>query len=240
MCRRSPPEPQRAFRSPEARRERERERSRPRPGDPFYVHLADLRDALADILTGASGTWLDYGSDTSPYRELLAAAELRTADLPSAGARCDYPLDEAGVLPRDAAESFDGVLSTQVVEHVPDARRYLAEAYRVLKPGGRLVLTTHGVWEDHPGPLDLRRWTVDGLARDVRAAGFDVTGCWGLTCRRRAALFLFQQQFLGRAELAPVRSALDRASDRMLSGERRLSPPDARLYLGIALTARSA
>jgi arsenite methyltransferase len=36
--------------------------------------------------------------------------------------------------------SFDVVVSTQVAEYVPDVDRVLAEAFRVLKPGGRAVL----------------------------------------------------------------------------------------------------
>lgn len=222
-----------AFDSAEARRHRLRERTAPRRGDPFYVHLVDLRDALAGVLGEATGVWLDYGADTSPYGSLLGGAELRSADLPRTGGRVDYLLDDSGRLAVPNA-TFDGVLSTQVVEHVPDAGACLREARRVLKPSGRLVITTHGIWEDHAGPLDLRRWTLSGLARDVSEAGFRVLTCEGVTCRRRAALFLGQQQFLPRA--APVRRALDAVSDQAFRSDRRRGD-DASLYLTILLTA---
>lgn len=39
-------------------------------------------------------------------------------------------------------QSFDVVLSFQVIEHVPDVHRYLAEIRRVLRPGGLLVVAT--------------------------------------------------------------------------------------------------
>jgi 2-polyprenyl-3-methyl-5-hydroxy-6-metoxy-1,4-benzoquinol methylase len=39
-------------------------------------------------------------------------------------------------------ESFDLVLSHAVIEHVADAARYLRECGRVLKPGGRMFLST--------------------------------------------------------------------------------------------------
>ena len=38
--------------------------------------------------------------------------------------------------------SLDAVISTMVMEHVPDERAYLGEILRVLRPGGRAYLTT--------------------------------------------------------------------------------------------------
>lgn len=62
---------------------------------------------------------------------------------------------EGGEMPRNATfrrmrvppldfpdRSFDFVVSFQVVEHIRDDRRFLAEAARVLKPGGRLIVST--------------------------------------------------------------------------------------------------
>jgi ubiquinone/menaquinone biosynthesis C-methylase UbiE len=37
---------------------------------------------------------------------------------------------------------FDALVATEAIEHVRDVPRFMAEAYRVLKPGGRLLLTT--------------------------------------------------------------------------------------------------
>ncbi|MBK9732268.1 MAG: class I SAM-dependent methyltransferase [Chitinophagaceae bacterium] len=39
-------------------------------------------------------------------------------------------------------ESFDVVVSFQVIEHVADDKHFVSEAYRILKPGGLLFLTT--------------------------------------------------------------------------------------------------
>lgn len=38
--------------------------------------------------------------------------------------------------------TFDWVTSVSVIEHIPDYRRAIAEMFRVLRPGGRLLLTT--------------------------------------------------------------------------------------------------
>lgn len=60
---------------------------------------------------------------------------------------------------------FDAVLCTQVMEHVFSPKRLIDEIYRVLKSGGFLFLSTHGVWPVHAAPHDFWRWTDLGLKR---------------------------------------------------------------------------
>lgn len=169
-----------------------RERISPTLGDQAYAHLRDLRDALAASLSDATGTWLDYGAGTAPYRDLLPGATLVTGDL-GGGESCtvDYELDDSGRCPV-ADGTFDGVLSTQVLEHVTDPVAYLQEVYRILRPHGRLVLSTHGVWEDHGGQ-DLWRWTADGLALLAGRVGFVDVSVRKLTGDARALLLLLRR-----------------------------------------------
>src|SRR5690606_15470330 len=41
-----------------------------------------------------------------------------------------------------AANTFDTVVSFQVIEHIQDDRLFLQEIYRVLKPGGKAIIST--------------------------------------------------------------------------------------------------
>ena len=51
--------------------------------------------------------------------------------------------------------SIDGILSTQVLEHVPNPSAYIMEAKRVLRPGGYLVMSVPFVWQEHEQPYDF-------------------------------------------------------------------------------------
>jgi SAM-dependent methyltransferase len=60
-------------------------------------------------------------------------------------------------------ETFDVVLCTQVLEHVRRPHQALLEMARVLRPGGVLLMSTHGVYPFHPDPNDYWRWTQQGF-----------------------------------------------------------------------------
>ncbi|MGH2396945.1 MAG: class I SAM-dependent methyltransferase, partial [bacterium] len=59
--------------------------------------------------------------------------------------------------------SVDAVVMCEVLEHLPDPRRALEEAYRVLKPRGRLCGSVPFIIPIHGDPHDYFRYTEDGL-----------------------------------------------------------------------------
>lgn len=128
---------------------------------------------MGDLALSSGARVLDYGCADMPYRSLLPpGVEYVGADLVGNDA-ASVSIKPDGTLPVPD-ESFDAVLSTQVLEHVQDPRVYLSECLRVLRPGGRLLLSTHGVFPYHPDPVDLWRWTCEGLRREVESAGFEI------------------------------------------------------------------
>jgi len=60
-------------------------------------------------------------------------------------------------------ESFEFVLCTEVIEHLKEPQRAIGEMWRVLKPKGRLLLTTRFVFPLHDTPYDYYRFTKYGL-----------------------------------------------------------------------------
>ncbi len=168
-----------------------RQRLDPRPGDRFYLHLSDLRLALEEHRTDAPLRVLDYGAGGSPYRSLFPNADYRRADFAAVG-KLDYTLGEdSRIDERDG--TFDLILSTQVAEHLLQPETYFAECHRLLKPGGRLICSTHGTFEEHGCPYDYQRWTAAGLENLLRGRGFEVDRVAKLTTGPRAVLFLLDQ-----------------------------------------------
>jgi SAM-dependent methyltransferase len=167
------------------------ERLYPHASSSLYLHLVDLREALDLNATSEKISILDYGCGGSPYRSLFPNSEYIRADFtPCDGLDFLLPADSSVPVPHN---SFDMVLSTQVLEHVPEPANYVAECFRVLKPGGFLVLTTHGLFEDHGCPYDFQRWTADGLRLLLERAGFRIKGAKKLTCGPRALCFFINQ-----------------------------------------------
>jgi SAM-dependent methyltransferase len=58
-----------------------------------------------------------------------------------------------------ASSSFDLVVSVEVLEHVEEDEKFVAEVYRVLKPGGRFLMTTpNGDFVENRNPDHKRHY----------------------------------------------------------------------------------
>lgn len=71
-----------------------------------------------------------------------------------------------------AAAGFDAAICAELLEHVPDPRAVLAEVARVLRPGGRLVITVPFLYPIHADPYDFGRYTDTFWRQVLDEAGF--------------------------------------------------------------------
>jgi SAM-dependent methyltransferase len=158
---------------------------------------AGLAELARELRVGPGGRVLDYGCAEVPYRRFFPAeAEYVAADLPG-NADAVVEIAPDGTLPVPDG-GFDAVISTQVLEHVDDPGLYLSECFRVLRPGGRMLLSTHGIMVYHPDPDDYWRWTCAGLRRAIFEAGFVVVRFEGIMGLGASGLQLFQDAAYGK------------------------------------------
>jgi SAM-dependent methyltransferase len=139
----------------------------------------DLRTELAD----ARGDVLDVGAGAQPYRRLLPRhVHYRAIDLEAARATFGYDVPDTEYFTGDRwpvdDRAVDLVLATETLEHVREPARFLAQAQRVLRPGGRLVLTVPFSARWHYVPHDYWRFTPSSLSDLLGAAGFSEIGVY--------------------------------------------------------------
>jgi ubiquinone/menaquinone biosynthesis C-methylase UbiE len=150
--------------------------------------LAEARpgDRVLDLGCGAGrfvAALREAGADPVGVEIAEAALERARRNVPGADLRLIEP---DGSLPLDHA-SVDLVWCSEVLEHVADTEHVLLEARRVLRPGGRLLVTVpfHGRvkaaligllrFDAHFDPLGqhLRFYTARSLATTLDRAGFE-------------------------------------------------------------------
>lgn len=73
-----------------------------------------------------------------------------------------------------ADASFDTIVLSDVLEHVPDPQRLWQEMARVLAPGGCLLLNVPFLYGLHELPHDYHRFTESALRHAAQAAGLQV------------------------------------------------------------------
>lgn len=144
--------------------------------NPFYIARAGLCKAMSELAPILSGTLLDVGCGTKPYRSLFSVDTYIGLDIDSESTRKRGIADKlyiGGTFPFNDSE-FDSLLCNQVLEHVFNPDEFLGEINRVLKSGGKLLLTVPFVWDEHEQPYDYARYSSFGLKVLLEKSGFKI------------------------------------------------------------------
>jgi SAM-dependent methyltransferase len=143
------------------------------------LQLATVASFLKPILPKIRGHLLDIGAGEAPWRDWLSdQARYTGLDVESAASfgmsrQPDVIYFKGGSFPF-GDNTFDAMLCVEVLEHVATPAEFLAEVFRVGKPGAELFLTVPWSARRHHIPFDFFRFTPDGLAQLLRAAGFEI------------------------------------------------------------------
>lgn len=145
--------------------------------NPFFIIRQGLYHGIVTFKGYMRGKLLDFGCGSKPYQPVFNVTQYIGTDIKVSGH--DHAYEDIDVyydgktLPfKD--ESFDSIFSSEVFEHVFNLPQILEELYRVLKPGGHMLVTVPFVWDEHEIPYDFARYTSFGLKHIFRQKGFDL------------------------------------------------------------------
>lgn len=124
----------------------------------FEMHKSLMRYKLNRISSDIKGTWLDIGAGDQPYKKYFASTDkyLTTntkrhyspEEVEQLEKLTTYWIEDGKSLPI-SDNTLDGVACFQVLSVVDKPEVFFEEISRVLKPGGKLILTTdflYPVW----------------------------------------------------------------------------------------------
>lgn len=142
-----------------------------------------VTDLVAQFYDGAfarhaRGRLLDMGCGAVPlyeaYRDHVSETTcIDWGESLHGGAHLDRECDLTQPIPFPDA-SFDTILLSDVLEHLPDPQLFWAEASRLLAPGGKLILNVPFYYPVHEAPHDYYRYTAFALRRFAGQAGLSV------------------------------------------------------------------
>lgn len=126
------------------------------------LHVADGEIAGRRVLEVGSA---DVNGSVRPLIEARGPREYCGVDI-GPGSGVDVICDAAKLIDRFGENSFDVVISTELLEHVPDWRAVVHAMKGVCKPGGVMLVTTRSRgFMYHGYPRDYWRFEPEDMAR---------------------------------------------------------------------------
>jgi SAM-dependent methyltransferase len=150
-----------------------------------YIIRKSIFDALNRNMPLLNGKLLDVGCGKMPYKKyILSNSNVQTyhgIDIKDAleyddKVKPDFYWD--GKKLPFADNSYDCIIATEVLEHLPNTNLFLSEVYRVLKKEAVFFFTTPFFWNLHEVPHDEYRFTPFSLKRHLNNSNFKNIEIW--------------------------------------------------------------
>lgn len=144
--------------------------------NPFFIARRGLAFEIKSLAKELNGKILDVGCGTKPYESFFNYGDYIGLEydtgIDSEKKTADYYYD-GKTFPFDS-ESFDSVICNQVLEHVFEPKEFLSEINRILKPGGKFLITVPFAWDEHEQPYDFARYSSFGIVYLLEKNGFKI------------------------------------------------------------------
>lgn len=143
----------------------------------FYLPRRKLYSFIKSESNHIQGRTLDIGCGEKPYAHLFSCTEYIGIDIETTEKyheKHKTDLFYNGVDLPFENNSFDSIVCFEVLEHVFEPEKIVNEMFRVLKPGGSILLTTPFIWNEHEIPYDYGRYSYFGLKDLFTKNGFSI------------------------------------------------------------------
>jgi SAM-dependent methyltransferase len=146
---------------------------------PVYIIRSRLYHSIGIIAPSFHGSILDIGCGSKPYEILFKNStkyiglDIEVSGHDHLNSKVDIYYDGI-TLPFDDA-SFDNVVCFEVLEHVFNFNELVVEIHRILRPGGKLLITVPFAFPEHEIPFDFFRYTSFGLNKLLQSNNFHIT-----------------------------------------------------------------
>ena len=140
----------------------------------YRIHDAALEKALERY---ASGVLVDIGCGEKPYAAMvrpLVKQHIGVDHIETLHAMHNVDVIGTAYDTTLSNDSADTVLCTAVLEHLERPSEAICEMYRILKPGGHVILSAPLFWHIHEAPRDFYRFTKYGLQYIFETNGFNI------------------------------------------------------------------
>ncbi len=138
---------------------------------PLYLHNSIVRT----VLNGIYGRVIDLGCGNRPYEKEIVLRDCEYIGVDWDGTYHNKCADISSDLNKKIEiedEYADAIVCFQVLEHLHEPMTMLKEANRILRKGGRMVLSVPFQWGVHEEPYDYFRYTNYGLVSILEKSGF--------------------------------------------------------------------